>query len=286
MGADSSDSSESRSESGGDLGLSPAIAAAWGLRARPTKGPQRGLSVDRIVAAAIDVAAADGLAAVSMNRVARALDTVGMSLYRYVGSKDELVALMVDQASGQPPDGPIDDWRTGLDGWARAMRAMLGANPWIATMPFEGPPIAPNGVAWMERGLRCLAGTGLAEEEKLFAIQLLSMLVRSQSVVEVFDSRANSAPNSGLENSGLENSGVETSGVENSEVEYVARYGRQLRAITDAARFPAISAVLAAGVFDPPGVDGGGAAQPWPEFEFGLRMVLDGIGSLLSERSG
>src|SRR5215472_7517901 len=82
------------------------VAAAWGVRGRPHKGPKPGLSLDRIVAAAVHVADTEGLAAVSMSRVATELGAAPMSLYRYVAAKDELLALMVDAAYGPPPAGP------------------------------------------------------------------------------------------------------------------------------------------------------------------------------------
>ena len=58
------------------------VAAAWGVRERPHKGPRPGLSLGRIVDAAVRVADAEGLDAVSMSRVAAELGTAPMSLYR------------------------------------------------------------------------------------------------------------------------------------------------------------------------------------------------------------
>src|SRR5262249_13348359 len=89
--------------------LPASVAAAWGIRDRPHKGPKPGLSLERIVAAAVQVADAEGLAAVSMSRVAAELGTAPMSLYRYVAAKDELLALMFDAAYGPSPTGPGDD---------------------------------------------------------------------------------------------------------------------------------------------------------------------------------
>ena len=60
--------------------LSPGIAAAWGVKPPPAKGPKPGLTLERIVAAAVAVADAEGLDAVSMNRVAKELRTGAMSL--------------------------------------------------------------------------------------------------------------------------------------------------------------------------------------------------------------
>ncbi|MEV6522678.1 TetR/AcrR family transcriptional regulator C-terminal domain-containing protein [Longispora sp. NPDC051575] len=76
----------------------------WGPGPRPSRGPKPGLTLERIVAAAIAIADAEGLAAVSMQRVAGDLDFTKMSLYRYVPGKAELTALMVDAAMGPPPD--------------------------------------------------------------------------------------------------------------------------------------------------------------------------------------
>src|SRR5919198_4883542 len=99
--------------------LPPGVATAWGVRTPPTKGPKPGLSLDRIVAAAVAVADADGLGAVSMHRVAQELGSSAMSLYRHVSSKEELLDLMVDAAFGTPPSASGEDWRAGLARWAR-----------------------------------------------------------------------------------------------------------------------------------------------------------------------
>src|SRR5689334_7765306 len=150
-------------------GLPASIEQAWGVRQRPTKGPKRGLSLERIVDAAVKIAGSDGLAAVSMSRVAADLGASTMSLYRYVAAKDELLALMLDAATGAPPDVPVpgEDWRAGLARWAWAERAALHRHPWAVRVPLTGPPATPNQIAWLERGLRCLRDTGLAEGEKL-----------------------------------------------------------------------------------------------------------------------
>lgn len=131
----------------GETGLPASIETAWGLRERPGKGPRPGLSLERIVAAGVRVAAAEGLAAVSMSRVATDLGASTMSLYRYVAAKDELLTLMMDAAAGPPPADlprPGETWRDGLSRWAWAYRAILHEHPWIVRIPISGPPAAPN----------------------------------------------------------------------------------------------------------------------------------------------
>jgi AcrR family transcriptional regulator len=250
-----------------DGGLPASIQAAWGLRERPGKGPRPGLSLRRIVAAAVKVADSEGLAAVSMSRVAAELGASTMSLYRYVAAKDELLALMADAAGGPPPAARAADegWREGLSRWARVELDFHRRHPWVVRVPISGPPVAPNQVAWLERGLDCLRDTGLAEGEKLSVILLLTGFVRNYATLEADLSEAarasGSDPQAALPN-----------------------YGRLLAKLTDADRFPALHAVIAAGVFDEPGPP----EDPEDlnaEFAFGLDRVLDGIDALVRARA-
>ena len=165
--------------------LPAAVAAAWGVRESPGKGPKPGLSLERIVGAAIRIASRDGLDAVSMSRVAADLGASTMSLYRYVSAKDELVKLMVDAAYGPPPAAePGEGWRHGLSRWAWAMRSAFQRHPWVVRIPISGLPILPNEVAWFERGLASLRDSGLEEAEKASVILLVSGYVRTLATTE------------------------------------------------------------------------------------------------------
>ncbi|MCA1656013.1 MAG: TetR/AcrR family transcriptional regulator, partial [Pseudonocardiaceae bacterium] len=88
----------------------------WGDGPAPrSRGPKQGLTVDRIVRAGIEIADADGLAALSMRRVAERLGVGTMSLYTYVPAKAELVDVMYDRAVGtvDPPE-VTGGWREKL----------------------------------------------------------------------------------------------------------------------------------------------------------------------------
>lgn len=237
--------------------LSPGIAAAWGVKPPPTKGPKPGLTLERIVATAVRIADAEGLVAVSMNRVAKELQTGAMSLYRYVESKQELLALMIDAALGEVPPMPsTGDWRARLERWAWSTVRSLRAHPWAANAPVAGPPLAPHAVAWFEDALAALAGTGLTADEMPSVILLLSGYVSNH--VTVMNQVAESFLKAGDA--------------------AMRGYADTLRALTDAERFPALHAVLAAGVFDR-------ADPPDAEFEFGLQRILDGIAALIVSRN-
>jgi AcrR family transcriptional regulator len=246
-------------------GLPASIEAAWGLRERPTKGPKRGLSLERIVEAAMKVAASDGLAAVSMGRVASELGVSTMALYRYVAAKDELLALMVDATWASPPavPAPGESWRAGLARWAWAELEVYRRHPWVLRVPISGPPATPNQVVWLERGLRCLRDTGLAEGEKLSVMLLLTGFVRNWATLEADLAEAARA--------------AKAAGAQDA----MSGYGRLLARLTDAERFPALHAVIEAGVLDQPG----DSEDLDAEFVFGLERVLDGIEALVRARA-
>jgi AcrR family transcriptional regulator len=240
-------------DSDSGAGLPAGVAAAWGLRERPGKGPKRGLSLERIVEAGVKVAVSDGLAAVSMSRVAAALGASTMSLYRYVATKDELLALMVDAALGLPPAAlaPDEGWRAGLSRWTWAALAAWRRHPWALHIPISGPPATPNQIAWLEHGLSILRDTGLTEAEKLSVILLLTGFVRNEASLAASIAAALRASGS-------------------TDQEMMSAYGRLLSRVADPGRFPALHAVIVAGVLDAPDA-------PDDQFAFGLERILDGI---------
>ena len=238
-----------------ESGLPASIEEAWGVRRRPRKGPKPGLDLERIVAAAVRVAGSEGLEAVSMSRVAAELGSSAMSLYRYVDAKDELLTLMVDAAFDTPvaPAAEGEDWRAGLNRWAWTYHDALRRHPWVLRVPITAPPVTPNQIAWLEDGLRSLGGTGLTEPEKLSVILLVSGYVRNEATLAV-DLQAAAGP-------------------------IMPTWGRQIAALTDPERFPALHAALGseAGARDD---------DPDEEFVFGLERVLDGIAALVASRRG
>ncbi|MER5278847.1 TetR/AcrR family transcriptional regulator C-terminal domain-containing protein [Streptomyces sp. NPDC002809] len=247
----------------GGTGLPASIEAAWGLRARPVKGPRPGLSLDRIVGAAVAVAASEGLGGVSMGRVAKDLGVSTMSLYRYVAAKDELYVLMQEAAMGPPPPLPAleeeSGWREALSQWARAQRRVFRANLWMLRIPIAGPPASPNSIAWWEQGLQALAGTGLDAGDEMSVILLVSGFVRNEALL-MGDLRA----------------AVASRGVSVEEV--VEGYARTLNRLVDPVRHPAFSRLMANdGMRVPDESD--------HEFAFGLERVLDGVGILIGSRA-
>ncbi|MGH3206289.1 MAG: TetR/AcrR family transcriptional regulator [Trebonia sp.] len=163
--------------------LPPGLDLLWGRRERGKRGPRPGLSAEAIVDAAVRIADAEGLEAISMARVASELGFTTMSLYRYVASKDELLQLMFN-ASAFGAESIVlegDDWRSRLRSWAVIQRDMLDLHPWITQMPMAAPPAAPNSLHFVERALEALDGSGLTDTEQMRAIGLITSYTLSEA---------------------------------------------------------------------------------------------------------
>lgn len=143
--------------------------------------PSRDLSLDRIVRAAIEIADADGLAELSMRRVASALGVATMSLYRHVPSRDDLTVAMIDAAIGTVglPAHPGRDWRASLDLCARMEWSVFKQHPWLApSMSLTRPQMAPNAMRLSEWVLAAFDGTPLTVDERMYVQILLFSFVR------------------------------------------------------------------------------------------------------------
>ncbi|RBM09002.1 TetR/AcrR family transcriptional regulator [Streptomyces sp. PT12] len=242
--------------------LQASVDLLWRTKGPGRRGPRGTLTVDRIVQTAIDVADADGLAGVSMRKVAERLGVTTMSLYRYIPGKDDLVDLMFEMATGHPDtsDWP-DDWRGRLTAYARECRTMLLQRPWMIDVPIGSPPMGPNNLAWMEAVLASLDGSGLGQDDMVGVLLLLTNYVLSEVRQEITMSRA--APRTGV-----------------TYEEWGEIYGELLARVVGSGRYPALARVVEAGVFGPESV---GAEE---DFAYGLDFILDGIEALIRERRG
>jgi len=157
------------------------IDLLWGSRDKPARPPRLALTVDRIAAAAIEVADAEGLPSVSMQQVAARLDVTKMALYRHVASKAELVAVMIESAVGEPPDLRTSPggWRPRLVTWADLMRDTWRRHPWLPAATTGERPTGPREVGWTESAVAALEGTGLDGAERMDAVFLLSGHIRN-----------------------------------------------------------------------------------------------------------
>jgi AcrR family transcriptional regulator len=150
-------------------------------RGRP---PQR--TRTQVVAAAITVADAEGLDALTMRRLAAELGAGVMSLYTYVRDKDDLVDLMVDQVSAYEPTAEPADLLA-LVCW---QRDLMLRHPWLPTALPNRQLVGENTLGYVERGLVALAPTGLSGPAKMEIFALLTGFVASFVTHELAQAQA------------------------------------------------------------------------------------------------
>jgi len=221
----------------------------WEDRTAPTRGPKPGLSADAVVQAAVEIADADGLGAVTMRAVAERVGFTTMALYRYFPSKEAIYDAIVDAGMGLPPSSSGADWRTEVSRWAHAKRDMLCARPWLAELPFVAAPHGPNWLSWLEALARPLASTGLLGTDIGQMISIIDGYTRGASDTSISLARARAR-------------GI-------TEQEWAAAVGADLgRAIGDP-RFPTFADIIT--------TPSGQNRTMRESFDFGLQRVLDGI---------
>ncbi|MFC7382003.1 TetR/AcrR family transcriptional regulator [Sphaerisporangium rhizosphaerae] len=248
-------------KTGGELPRT--LEVLWGRSERRARGPAQALSLDRIVTTAIAIADTEGLAALSMARLAERLGCATMSLYRHVANKHELWTFMLDAAPGPAPDiSPTPaDWRAELRRWAVELTGVYRRHPWILQVTTAGaPPLDPGQLAWLDAGLRALGGTALRPREKMSVLLLVLHYVRGDTQLSTSD--PGTAPG--------------------QDEPAAPSYGELLARLIDE-RFPALAEALHDGVFDEYDTEGP-VEDPASHFGFGLDRILDGVEKLVRER--
>jgi AcrR family transcriptional regulator len=220
--------------------LPRALEILWNEASAPRRS--RGLSTERIVAAAVELADADGLGALSMARLAERLGCGTMSLYRHVANKDELVTFMLSSAPGPPPATDPTNWRGALTDWSVGLWDVYHRHPWILAAAAAGLPADPGQLTWLNAGLAALGETKMSERDKLAALMAVLHYVRGAAALNI----------------------------EATQIDGPA-YPDLLRRVVDAQRFPALAVALEAGAFDDLDVD------HLADFHSGLRQLLDGV---------
>ncbi|WP_223695050.1 TetR/AcrR family transcriptional regulator [Leifsonia poae] len=234
--------------------LPRAVALSWGVAERPQRGPKRELSIERIVDTAIQIADDEGLAAVSMSKIATTLGFTTMSLYRYVTSKDDVLLLMQDTVCAVPipPEEEDGEWRDGLRRWTATTIDVMREHPWFPDIPIPGMPLTPNNLAVLDWGLRIMKDLPLTGPEKMSTVLLLSSFARAFGVVERDVQRSREA--------------------EGAQRRTGEAFTTALAELVTDERFPYLGPLVRSGVYtDSEGDD------DQDDYAFGLERILDGV---------
>jgi TetR/AcrR family tetracycline transcriptional repressor len=280
------------------------VTRARGERGRPRR-PGRGLSLDRIVTATLELVDEQGIGAATMRAVSSRLGVRSMSLYRYVQDRDELFDAVVERIVNELGDDPevqlrpVDGWRPYLTGMAHGVRRYARAHPHAFPLVATRPPTAPwvnpplRSLRWVEAMLTGLAAEGFSDEQVLFTYRtfnsfLLGYLLLETSAMTLRDPKPGDGSFTGTDT--VSNDGDEPAGsaaadpvigglspARSAGQREALQYADSPRELLDpmdainARRFPTVHR-LAAGL----------AEDRWEaEFETGLGDMLDRVAAVV-----
>ncbi|MGZ0151221.1 GntR family transcriptional regulator [Kribbella sp. WER1] len=233
----------------------PGVGTVVGPPARrvPAAVPE-GLDRDEIVRMGVAIADAEGLAALSMRRIAAELGVSTMALYRYVGGKDALVVQMVNEAIGEFPLGEIPEyWRDAVAMVARVHWAAYRRHLWLASaISLSRPQLVPRLLPHTDAVLGALRGF----EKEAALSTMISLFAYVRGIALVMESEAQAEQDTG-----------ETAD------EWVVHQSDQLAAMIAAGGLGAFQELLADGFEYDYDLD--------QLFEFGLGVFLDGLAARL-----
>jgi DNA-binding GntR family transcriptional regulator len=223
--------------------------------------PDGELNRERIVVAAVALADREGLAAVTMRRLATELDVAAMSLYRHVPGKDELVVFMADHIFSEItlPDAATDGWRAQIESVLRLQWTMVKAHPWLpSVMSFTRPLMVPAGMAQTDHIMGVVGDLGFDPPTALhITVALAGLLLGVGATVQM---EAEAQRDTGM-----------------TSEEWMDRQDAAFQEIAAPVRFPNLASVA-----EIPGYD-----MPLDEvFEIGLNLILDGLAQRIPRAGG
>jgi AcrR family transcriptional regulator len=228
--------------------VSDSKSIIWMRPEKPTRGRAPTYSRDRIAAVAIEIADLEGIDAVSMRRIATELGTGAMTLYRYLPAKEDLYAVMIDQAVGFEPQEPTGCVRDDLATLARRHRQMLRRHSWLSPLLASRPIIGPNVLRGMERDLGLLGCSGLQIEQMLDVLNMIRHWVNGAVQAEL-----------------AERATTHQSGIDRRA--WQQRMGPYLMTLLATGDFPYLHQMIEASEF----------SDSDERFEHGLAILLDGV---------
>jgi AcrR family transcriptional regulator len=202
--------------------------------APPPRGPRPKRTLTEVVHAGIAIADVEGLAALSMRKVAHRLDIGAMSLYTYVPGRSELIELMIDQVYAElgRPD-PSRPWRTRLETWMRETWRIYTVHPWLLDYNMSRLPIGPHVLDVSEWLYSALSAAGFHGARNVAVANLIQwqLVGAGRSVISDADE--------------ARHTGVSAQAYWDSRASFWVTY-------FDPDRFPTMAAIYAAGGFDDP----------------------------------
>ncbi|MFG1947844.1 TetR/AcrR family transcriptional regulator [Nonomuraea sp. NPDC048826] len=228
----------------------------WMRPDQPARGPRPAFSRAQLTEAAIRVADAEGLDAISMRRLAAEIGAGTMSLYRYVTGKEQVIDLMVDAVSVEfvPPGVPSGDWRADLRAFAVRSRQAMHRHPWIVRVTATRQAAGPNSVRSFDRSLAMVDGLGLSIDAMLAMVGAVMAYVNGYTTAELGEQEAR------------RRTGLDVQ-------QWMASQAPYLETLLKSGEYPLLARVVTE--------SGRELMNPDERFGYGLDRLLDGIAATL-----
>jgi AcrR family transcriptional regulator len=222
---------------------------------RPSRRRRDPISREAIVTAAIGLMDREGLAALSMRKLAEELGTGAATLYWHVGSKDGLLDLVMDEiiAEGKVPDPDPPRWQEQLKQLARDQRAAILRHPWIVRVSIGRIPMGPNALRYSERILAILRAGGLPPHLAVQGYLLLIATINGFTIDET-----------GVDDRPADDSPLP---IDPEDLQQVANMARDYIAALPASSFPNMTALADEFAF----------SSPDERFELLIDIFVDGL---------
>jgi len=222
---------------------------------RPARRRRDPISRDAIVTAAIRLLDREGLAALSMRKLADELGAGAASLYWHVGSKDGLLDLVLDEVigEGKVPDPDPAHWQDQLKQVARDQRAASLRHPWVVRVSIGRIPMGPNALRYSERILAILRAGGLPPH---LAVQGYLLLIATINGFTIDETGVDDGP---------EPTGAQA--LAPDDLQQVADMARDYVASLPAAQFPNMTALA----------DEFALSDPDERFDLLIDIFIDGL---------
>ncbi|MEU6353475.1 TetR/AcrR family transcriptional regulator [Streptomyces sp. NPDC047072] len=158
----------------------------WARPERAGRGPRPAFTRADIAAAAVRLADAGGLEAVSMRHVAAELGCGTMSLYNYVPRKEDLYELMIDAIGAEHEiREPTGDWRADMRYNALQTRAIMLRHTWVPRLISGVYGFSPHTLRYLEHCLHCLEPLAQPYSVKMELVALLNGVVTTYTGNEI-----------------------------------------------------------------------------------------------------
>ncbi|WKG04300.1 TetR/AcrR family transcriptional regulator [Mycolicibacterium sp. HK-90] len=152
---------------------------------RPVKKSRnQSLDRDQIIAAAVALMDSDGLAGLSMRKLATNLGTAPMTLYTYVATKDDVLEYALDGVFAEVAVNRATDWRDALKALSHGMFEAFLRHPWAPTLMGRKPPIGPAATDHFSSVLDVLSGAGFRGDALASAVSAVYYYVLGAATAE------------------------------------------------------------------------------------------------------